>query len=67
MLQFQRAFLDSLPGSFLLAKQALKRLHKDSNRLPQDSLKLRLPQSLTGDHEALGARWDMLQQGEGKC
>lgn len=49
----------------------LKRLSRDSTRTPTDFHKTPSssdwPKSLTEDHTALEARWDMLQQGEGKC
>lgn len=42
--QFPRACLDSGPISFLLVKQSLRRLHENSNGLPQNSCKLRMSQ-----------------------
>lgn len=42
--QFPRACPDSGPSSFLLAKQTLRRPHEKSNRLPQNSCKLRMSQ-----------------------
>lgn len=42
--QLPRACPDSGPSSFLLAKQTLRRPHEKSNRLPQNSCKLRMSQ-----------------------
>lgn len=54
MSQFQRALFDSLPGSFLLDKQALKRFHKDSTGFHNTPSSSDCPRSLTGLNYELG-------------